>query len=207
MTAIKICGVKDSATYDLLAELQVNWVGIVFYPPSPRYIEPSQAALLPDYKADGLQRVGLFVKPTVDDIRRILDYVHLDVLQLYTSMENASVIQTIFGIPVWVAKGVKSRADLPTSCPVTGMVIEAPANQSDSRPGGNGRVFDWQLTKNWQAPRPWLLAGGLTPENVTTAIVEAQALAVDVSSGVERCMGEKDPVLIRSFVENIRKKI
>lgn len=204
MTAIKICGVKEAHTYDLLVELKVDWVGLVFYPPSPRYIAMDQARQLPDYKNQGLLRVGLFVKPTLDDIKAVLDKINLDILQLYTSLEIAQKIRDEFGIPVWLAKGVQTVSDLPTNCSVDGLVIEAPSNQSDSRPGGNGRAFDWQLTSGWHSPKPWLLAGGLTPENVTQAIQQSGTQAVDVSSGVERQKGEKDPSLIKQFVKNIR---
>lgn len=205
MTAVKICGVKDAATCDLLLELKVNWVGLVFYPPSPRYITIDQACQLPDYKNNNLLRVGLFVKPTLDDIARVLDKVHLDVLQLYTSVEMAKIIRNQCGLPTWLAQGIQTITDLPNKCDVDGLVMEAPCNQSDSRPGGNGRAFDWRLTCGWQAPKPWLLAGGLTPDNVQEAIKQSGAKAVDVSSGVERNKGDKDHLLIRQFVENVRR--
>lgn len=204
MTAIKICGVKDAKIYDLLVELQVNWIGLVFYPASPRYLTLSQASQLPDYNKDGLLRVGLFVKPEMDDIRKTLDKIRLDVLQLYTTEEKALAVQQEFGLPVWLAKGIKTRQDLPVTCRVDGMIIEAPTSDADTRPGGNGRIFDWSLPADWHAPKPWLLAGGLTPENVQNAIQQSNALAVDVSSGVEIERGVKDSLLIQRFVEKIR---
>ncbi|MDI2112956.1 phosphoribosylanthranilate isomerase [Commensalibacter nepenthis] len=204
MTGIKICGVKEPATYDLLIKLKVNWVGLVFYEPSPRFISMGQVRQLPDYHNEGLLRVGLFVKPTVDEVRRVLDTVRLDILQLYTSLEVAHTIREACDIPVWLAKGIKERSDLPKTCSVDGLVIETPSNHSDLRPGGNGRTFDWRLTSTWDIPKPWLLAGGLTPDNVGQAIQQSGAKAVDVSSGVERHKGEKDSTLIRQFVETIR---
>ncbi|EUK17746.1 phosphoribosylanthranilate isomerase [Commensalibacter papalotli (ex Servin-Garciduenas et al. 2014)] len=203
MSAIKVCGIKTAETYDLLLELNVNWAGLVFYPPSPRYITLDQARQLPDYKNHGLLKVGLFVKPTLDDIAKVLDHVHLDILQLYTSTQMIKTIRNHFGLPVWLAQGIRTVCDLPDNYDVDGLVIEAPSHQSDLHPGGNGRTFDWQLTSGWQAPRPWLLAGGLTPTNVTQAIKQSGARAVDVSSGVERQKGEKDHALIREFVGNI----
>lgn len=203
MSAIKVCGIKTAETYDLLLELNVNWAGLVFYPPSPRYITVNQARQLPDYKEHGLLKVGLFVEPTLNDIANVLDQVHLDILQLYTSSEMAKTIRDQFELPVWLARGVRTVSDLPNGCDADGFVIEAPSSQSDLHPGGNGRAFDWELTSGWQAPRPWLLAGGLTPENVTQAIKQSGAKAVDVSSGVERQKGEKDHALIREFVKNV----
>ncbi|CAI3948705.1 Phosphoribosylanthranilate isomerase (TrpF) (PDB:1DL3) [Commensalibacter communis] len=204
MTAIKICGVKDPEIYELLATLKVNWVGLVFYESSPRFISIDQVRQLPDYYNEGISRVGLFVKPTLDEVKRVLETVRLDILQLYTTPEIARTIRETFDIPVWLAKGIQKRSDLPETCSIDGLVIEAPPNHSDSRPGGNGRTFDWQLTSAWNAPKPWLLAGGLTPENVVQAIQQSGAKAVDVSSGVERRKGEKDPTLIRQFIQNIR---
>lgn len=205
MTAIKICGVRDSKTCDLLVELQVDWVGFVFYPASPRYITAEQVSQLPDYKQEGLSRVGLFVEPTIDEIVAVLESVRLDILQVYASMEQAHAIQEQIKMPIWVAKGIQTTQDLPISCSVDGLVIEAPANKEDSRPGGNGRVFDWRLTAKWRAPKPWILAGGLTPDNVTEAIQQSGTKAVDVSSGVEGNKGVKDLLLVRRFVENIRQ--
>ncbi len=204
MTAIKICGVKDLATYDLLAELQVNWVGLVFYPASPRFLSLSQAAQLPDYRNEGLLRVGLFVKPELEDIQRVIEKIHLDILQVYCPDEQAEFIRETFKIPVWIAKGIKTHQDLLRSCTVDGMVMEAPSYQSDTRPGGNGRQFDWSLTKTWKSVKPWLLAGGLTPDNIQEAIRISGAKAVDVSSGVEFKKGVKDLKLIRRFVMNAR---
>lgn len=205
MGLIKICGVKEARICDLLVELRVNWIGFVFYPASPRYLTLSQAKNLPDYKRDGLLRVGLFVRPELDVIKRTLETVRLDILQLYTSEEEALMIKRTFNMPVWLAKGIQTYHDLPRHCPVDGMVIEAPHNALDTRPGGNGRTFDWSLSKNWQAPKPWLLAGGLSPDNVQRAIQQSNAPAVDVSSGVESEQGIKDPLLIRNFVKNARK--
>jgi len=154
MVSIKICGVRETATCDLLLKLRVNWVGLVFYPASPRFLSVTQARQLPDYGKEGLLRVGLFVRPKLDDIKRILDKVRLDILQLYCSDKQAETIREEIGLPVWLARGVKTRDDLLEPCQVDGMVIEAPFYESDTRPGGNGRKFDWSLTKNWNPAKP-----------------------------------------------------
>lgn len=206
MVSIKICGVRETATCDLLLKLRVNWVGLVFYPASPRFLSVTQARQLPDYGKEGLLRVGLFVRPKLDDIKRILDKVRLDILQLYCSDKQAETIREEIGLPVWLARGVKTRDNLLEPCQVDGMVIEAPFYESDTRPGGNGRKFDWSLTKNWNPAKPWLLAGGLTPDNVQEAIQQSGAEAIDVSSGVESEPGKKDPILIQHFVKNARQE-
>ena len=206
MVSIKICGVRETATCDLLLKLRVNWVGLVFYPASPRFLSVTQARQLPDYGKEGLLRVGLFVRPKLDDIKRILDKVRLDILQLYCSDKQAAIIREEIGLPVWLARGVKTRDDLLEPSQIDGMVIEAPFYESDTRPGGNGRKFDWSLTKNWNPANPWLLAGGLTPDNVQEAIQQSGTEAIDVSSGVESEPGKKDPILIQQFVKNARQE-
>ncbi|WP_338329477.1 phosphoribosylanthranilate isomerase [Commensalibacter sp. Nvir] len=204
MIAIKVCGIKEENHYELLAKLNVDWVGLVFYPPSPRYITPEQASHLPDFKQQGLQRVGLFVHPDEEEIETVLEKVRLDVLQLYTSLEQACFIRKRFNIPVWLSKGIKRFSDLPTSCPLDGLVIEAPASKTDTRPGGNSKQFDWRITQSWRAPKPWVLAGGLNCRNVDRAISLSGTRAVDVSSGVENQLGIKDSQLIQNFVTKVR---
>lgn len=206
MTKVKICGVRDVATMQLCASLGVDWVGFVFHPASPRYVLPEQARRLHESVSGGLtpSRVGLFVKADDKTIEHTLQTVPLNVLQIYDSVERAKEIRSRFGLPVWLARGVKSASDLPVRAEVDGYVIEAPRQAGDDRPGGLGRTFDWALTQEWKAPAFWMLAGGLTPSNVQEAINASSAPAVDVSSGVESHVGEKSHKLIEQFVEKAR---
>ncbi|WP_236646579.1 phosphoribosylanthranilate isomerase [Aristophania vespae] len=181
--------------------------GVCILPPSPRSISADHAQILhksaPSSHEGGPKRVGLFVKPTFEDVEKILRKVNLDILQLYTSTEQAELFRKQFNIPVWQAKGIDSLADLPTQKTlIDGYVIEAPSSSKDSQPGGLGRTFDWTLTEKWHSPAPWLLAGGLTPENVSRAIKISKAQAVDVSSGVESSKGIKSLEKIEKFVLN-----
>lgn len=206
MTKVKICGVRDVATMQLCASLGVDWVGFVFHPASPRYVLPEQARRIHESVSVGLapSRVGLFVKADDKTIEHTLQTVPLNVLQIYDSVERAKEIRSRFGLPVWLARGVKSASDLPVRAEVDGYVIEAPRQDGDDRPGGLGRTFDWALTQEWNAPACWMLAGGLTPSNVQKAINASSAPAVDVSSGVENRVGEKSHELIEQFVEKAR---
>jgi phosphoribosylanthranilate isomerase len=131
--------------------------------------------------------------------------VRLDVLQVYDGRERCAALRARFGLPVWRAVGVAAAADLPAAAEgVDGFVIEARPPEGATRPGGNAAAFDWSILRGWRAPLPWLLAGGLTPANVAEAIRATGAPAVDVSSGVERESGKKDPELIRAFVAAAR---
>jgi phosphoribosylanthranilate isomerase len=101
--------------------------------------------------------------------------------------------------------GIDQPGDLPRDAlGADVLLLEAKPPPEASRPGGNAVSFDWSLLRGWQAPVPWILAGGLTPDNVVSAIHASGATAVDVSSGVERRRGVKDPALIRAFIANAK---
>ena len=201
---VKICGINDAAAFDTAVEAGADWLGFVFFPPSPRYVTPAQAAALSARRPDGPPRVGLFVDPTPDMVAAVVDTVRLDVLQLYGRMALPA-LRARFGLPVWHAIGLAEAADLPADAGgADALVLEAKPPPDATRPGGNAAQFDWSLLRGWHAPAPWILAGGLTPDNVAAAIRATGARAVDVSSGVERARGEKDPALIRAFIANAR---
>jgi len=200
MARVKICGINAPAAIDAAVEGGADWIGFVFFPPSPRCVTPSVARALSARHPGGPPRVGLFVNPTEAMIAEVLAEVHLDILQLYGAGER---LRSRFARPVWHPVAVASAADLP---PVMGeadaLLIEAKPPPEATRPGGNAVRFDWTLTRGWDAPGPWLLAGGLDPGNVADAIRLSGAEAVDVSSGVEQAKGVKDPDLIRAFIRN-----
>ncbi|MFL5288596.1 MAG: phosphoribosylanthranilate isomerase [Rhodopila sp.] len=201
MTRVKICGINDSAGFDAAVEAGADWLGFVFFPPSPRSVTPEAAASLSARNPDGPPRVGLFVEPTVEAIGTVLAGVRLDALQIYGAVNALPAIKTTFGLPIWRAIGISGPFDLPSAFhPADRLVLEAKAPAGASRPGGNAMTFDWSVLSGWSAPGPWMLAGGLTPETVAAAIRQTGAQAVDVSSGVERSKGLKDPALIRAFI-------
>lgn len=204
MIQTKICGVNSPAAFDAAVSAGADFIGFNFFPRSPRYLSPAQAAALSDRHAGGPQRIGLFVAPTEEEIAAVLSALALDALQLYVSLERAAALRARFGLPVWRPVGVASRDDLPREAGADCLLIEAKPPAGATRPGGNAAVLDWSLLADWQAPSPWLLAGGLTPANVAAAILATRAPGVDVSSGVERAPGEKDPDLIRAFIAAAR---
>ena len=201
MTRVKICGINDPAAFDTAVEAGADWVGFVFFPPSPRYVTAQAAAALSARIAAGPTAVGLFVEPTLADIEQVLDTVRLDILQIYGALDRHAAIKARFGLPIWRAVGVTSVADLPADpMGADRLLLEAKPPAEANRPGGNATTFDWSILQGWQAPAPWILAGGLTPDNVAAAIRETGADAVDVSSGVESRQGVKDAALIRTFI-------
>ncbi len=205
MIQVKICGINDPAAFDTVVEEGADWVGFVFFPPSPRFVTPAQAASLSMRHVGGPLRVGLFVDPEADQIAAALDVVHLDILQLYGRIPDITALRARFGKPIWRAVGIDRTEDLPTdNRGADVLLLEAKPPADATRPGGTATRFDWSLLRGWSAPAPWVLAGGLTPANVAGAIQATGATAVDVSSGVESARGVKDPALIRAFIANAR---
>ncbi len=198
---VKICGITTEAGMDAAVAAGADWVGLNFFPASPRHVTPAQAASLAARPGVPI-RVGLFVKATDAEIAAVLEAVPLDILQVYDDAPRAAAIRARFSRPVWRAVGVATEADLPREAGgVDGFVIEAKAPPGATRPGGNAVSFDWPILAGWHAPAPWLLAGGLAPGNVAEAIRATGATAVDVASGVEREKGVKDPALVAAFVQ------
>lgn len=205
MARVKICGLADAPCVEAAIAGGADWIGFVFFPPSPRFVTPAKARELTAPHPGGPPRVGLFVNPTISVIAEALAEVRLDILQLYGAPDMVAAMRARFGRPVWQATGVAVPADLPTGMNgADALLIESKPPPGATRPGGNAVSFDWTLTADWAAPGPWILAGGLDPDNVATAIRASGAAAVDVSSGVERAKGVKDPALIHTFIRNAR---
>ncbi len=208
--AVKICGINDPAAMEAAVAAGADMVGFVFFPPSPRAVSPAQAAALSAAQPWGPLRVGLFVDATDDEIGAALDALPLDILQLHgeETPERAAAIRARFGRPVMKALGIASAADLDRIAAYAPVVdrflLDAKAPPGAPLPGGNAAPFDWSLTAGRAVPKPWLLAGGLTAGNVAEALSASGAPGVDVSSGVERARGVKDPARIAAFVNAAR---
>ena len=201
---VKICGINHPVAFDAALAAGADWLGFNFFPRSPRYVTPRQAAELAGRSRVRTLRVGLFVAPTAEVVEAALEAVQLDALQIYGAMD-VPALRRRFGVPIWLPVGVASVRDLPYAPDgADRLLLEAKAPVGATRPGGNATQFDWSLLRDWQAPAPWILAGGLTADNVAEAIRTTGADAVDVSSGVERERGVKDPDMIRAFVRNAR---
>jgi len=202
---VKICGINSAAAFDAAVAAGADWVGFVFCDTSPRFVRFDEAAALTARHPGGPPRVGLFVAPDDEVVAAALALMQLDALQLYAPPERIAAIRRRFGVPVWQPVGVEIAADLPGERGAAdALLLEAKPPAGADRPGGHARRFDWSLLRGWAAPGPWLLGGGLAPDNVAAAIRESGATAVDVSSGVESRRGVKDPALIRAFIAAAR---
>ncbi len=214
MANVKICGLTDSSMVRVAAEAGADWVGFVLYPKSPRNLlgegrdALQQLEDLSRFAQElGVLSVALMVDPSEDLFERVLHDVGPNAIQLQ-GHETPDQVQRFWrdgdGIcEIWKAVGVSDAEDLETldQWRVDRLLIDAKPRTSADLPGGNGEAIDWVILAGFDAPVPWLLAGGLTPENVTTAIATSGAYAVDVSSGVERVRGVKDEDLIRAFID------
>lgn len=207
---VKICGISTPEALDAAHAGGAAMIGFVFFPASPRAVTPAAAAALSARAGEGPRRVGLFVDPEDGLIEAVLAAVPLDILQLHgaEAPERCAAIRARFGLPVMKALGVATVEDLARVADYAPVVdhylLDAKPPPGAALPGGNAAAFDWRLTAGRRIPRPWLLAGGLTPENVGEALRQSGAPGVDVSSGVERSRGVKDPALIRAFIAAAR---
>jgi phosphoribosylanthranilate isomerase len=169
-------------------------------------VTPAQAAALSARRDGGALRTGLFVDPSDDLLAQALAAVRLDLIQLHGAETpgRCAEVRVRFGLPVMKALGIATREDLSALSAYAPVVdrflLDAKPPPEATLPGGNAAPFDWGLMQGAAVPRPWLLAGGLTPQNVAEAIRVSGAPGVDVSSGVERARGAKDPALIARFV-------
>ena len=207
----KICGINDAAAMQAAAAAGADLIGFVFFPPSPRAVTPAQAASIAGPgAAPGPAKVGLFVDPEDALIETVLAALPLDVIQLHGEETPArcAAIRARFGVSVMKAFGIATAEDLSQLADyapaVDRFLLDAKAPPGAPLPGGNAAPFDWTLMAGRAIPRPWLLAGGLTPGNVADAIRVSAAPGVDVSSGVERARGVKDAALIAAFVDAAR---
>lgn len=203
MTQVKICGLSDPDMVSLAARHGADWIGFMLVEGSPRQVTLAAVETLL-LKVGKALPVAVLVDPTVDEVMSVAG-LGFPVIQLHgreTPLRVAE-IKAMTGCEVWKALGVATAEDLERA----GDYDAADRLLIDAKPpagavsGGHGAAFDWGLLKGWTPPKPWLLAGGLTPGTVAGAIRETGAAAVDVSSGVERQRGLKDKELVRAFLQ------
>ena len=205
---VKICGVNAPAALRATVEAGAEYVGLNFYPPSPRFVTPDQAAALTAAAPPRLCKVGLFVDVEDETIAKTLAAVGLDMLQLHGGESPARVaeIRARFGLPVMKAVKIAGAEDVAAAEAYLGVAdrllfdAKPPKEMTGALPGGNALTFDWQLLAGKTWPIPWMLAGGLEPANVAEAARISGARALDVVSGVEDRPGLKNPDKIRAFL-------
>lgn len=203
---VKICGIRTEAIRDAAVAAGAAYLGFVFFPKSPRNVTHEEAAALAVGVPPGVAKVALTVNADDAALEALLEAVPLDMLQLHgaESPERVAEVRARFGLPVMKAVGVRGEADLPAiaeySRVADQLLIDAKAPKDGALPGGNGLAFDWRLIAGRRWAVPWMLAGGLTPQNVAEAVRLTGATQLDLSSGVETAPGVKDPALVRAFM-------
>ena len=208
---VKICGLNSLAALDAALQAGADLVGFVRYPRSPRHIGLEEGRALAERARGKALRAALTVDADDAELAAIVEALDPDILQLHGEETPARVaaVRGRFGRPVMKAVGIAGPADLDRLAAYADMadrlLLDAkPPRSAEALPGGNGLPFDWGLIAGLDLSRPFMLSGGLAPENVAEAIRLTGARALDVSSGVERRPGEKDPAKIEAFVRAAR---
>jgi phosphoribosylanthranilate isomerase len=208
---VKICGLSTGLTLDAALDAGADMVGFVFFSKSPRHIDWATGRALGRQARGRATIAALSVNADDDTLKRIVEALSPDLMQLHGSETPARVkeIRELLGCPTMKAIGVATHGDLAAAQTYEGvadhLLIDAKPPKGAVLPGGNGRPFDWSLTREFRPSVPWLLSGGLDPDTVEAAIALSGARGVDVSSGVESAPGVKDPGRIRTFVAAARR--
>ena len=207
---VKICGLSTRETLDVALDAGADMVGFVFFPPSPRHLSLETARDLGRQAKGRAVKVALTVDADDATLANIVEALQPDILQLHGRETVARLrdIKQTFGLQVMKAIAIETPAELvslPGYAAVADRVLfDARAPRGATRPGGLGAVFDWHVLENLDLKLPFMVSGGLNAENIAEAVRVTRAGGVDVSSGVERAPGVKDPEMIRAFIRAAR---
>jgi phosphoribosylanthranilate isomerase len=206
--SVKICGINDAIALTTAVEAGARYVGLVFYPPSPRAVTVELAQQLAALVPPHVTTVGLFVEPKDKDLLAVLQHVPLGMIQLHGDEppKRVAAVKGMTGLPVMKAVKIASAEDLKTipafDAAADQLLFDAKAPpHMDALPGGNALAFDWGLLQGIKTTKPWMLAGGLNAGNLVEAVRITGAKMVDVSSGVEDSPGKKNPDKIRELIK------
>lgn len=208
--SIKICGLRTPQALDMALDSGADLVGFVFFAPSPRHLGLEAARTLGQRVQGRAGKVALTVDANDDTLLDIVAALKPDMLQFHgsESPDRVIAVRTRFGLPVMKALPVAERKDLSQTRQyaqvVDRLIFDARAPKDATRPGGLGKAFDWTLLKDLNVGMPFMLSGGLDAGNVAEALRITRTPGVDVSSGVERAPGEKDPEKIQAFIRAAR---
>jgi phosphoribosylanthranilate isomerase len=201
---VKICGVRAPSIVETAADAGADYVGLVFFTKSPRHLTTAEARVLAKIAKGRIGTVAVLVDPSDALIDEVAGTVAPDLLQLHggESPERVAAIKARSNLPVMKAIAIAASSDVAAAgayaAIADGILFDAKADAAAELPGGNGVAFDWRALHGFGAP--FALSGGLTLDTVATAIAMTGAALVDVSSGVERAPGEKDPDLVKRFI-------
>ena len=206
MISVKICGLREARHVKVACESGARYIGFMFFAKSPRYVAPDAAAALAQIVPPGVAKVAVTVDADNVLLDAITETVPLDMLQLHgtESPERVVEIRARYGLPVMKALGIADAEDLDKVADYEAvadqLLLDAKPPKTAELPGGNGLTFDWRLIAGRSWSKPWMLSGGLTPDNLAEAVRLTGAQQVDLSSGVETAPGVKDSGLIRAFL-------
>jgi phosphoribosylanthranilate isomerase len=207
---VKICGLSTRETLGVALDAGADMVGFVFFTPSPRHLALETARDLGKLVKGRAEKVALTVDADDATLADIVEALQPDILQLHghESVARIGVVGQKFSLPVMKAIAVETVSDLASLSEYAGVadriLFDARAPREATRPGGLGAVFDWHILENLELAIPYMVSGGLHAGNVTEALRVTRAGGVDVSSGVERAPGHKDPEMIRAFIKAAR---
>jgi len=204
--AVKICGMTSTGAIDAAVSAGAAYGGLVFHPNSPRNLSLQEASSMAERMRGRLKIVALIVDMDNAALEALVKTVNPDFLQLHghETVQRTAEIRARFGLPVIKVLPVADASDLAVAAEYENvadmLMFDARPPEGAMRPGGHGAAFDWKILNGKRFTKPWLLAGGLTPDNVARAIELSGAKLVDVSSGVESAPGVKDAQRIRDFL-------
>lgn len=207
---VKICGLSTPEAVAAAVDCGAAYVGFVFFEPSPRNLSFETARALALEVPPGVAKVALTVNADDRFLDTLTALVPIDMLQLHGAEDpdRVEAVKARYGLPVMKAVGVAGAGDVERIAEYEDVadqiLVDAKPPKGADRPGGNATAFDWSLIAGRSWKRPWMLAGGLTPQNAAEAVRATGATQLDVSSGVESAPGVKDPALIRAFFEAVR---
>lgn len=210
-TQVKICGLKTAEAAERAVALGASHVGFIFFPKSPRNIEPDDAGRIADRIRGQAKIVAVSVNADNDELDEIVSALNPDILQLHGSedADRLLTVKAIYGLPVMKAFSVREASDLEKIDAYIGIadrfLFDAKPPKGSELPGGNGVSFDWKLLDALDGSVDYMLSGGLNADNIGEAMAQTSARAIDISSGVESAPGVKDLKLMESFFNAVRQ--
>ena len=198
---VKICGLTREEDAVFAAAQGADFLGVIFVPESPRCIDVERAKSIRDAVGGSAKLVGVFRDQPVDVVRDVATRVGLDVVQLHGHETDEDIVEV--GVPVFKTLSVGETLPDTKSYPHAEWILFD--NRDHRGHGGTGQRFDWSLLALYERQKPFLLAGGITPDNAGAAISLVRPDAIDLASGVESAPGIKDHVKIEKLMERVRR--
>ena len=198
---IKVCGMRDTENIRAVDQLPIDWMGFIFWPKSKRYVSE-----FPDYMPINAKRVGVFVDEDIEQVRRIADDYALDIIQLHGS-ETPEYASQLREWEIIKAFNIATAEDLEATKSYEGAVDYFLFDTKATLPGGSGQQFDWSILYAYKGETPFLLSGGIGPDDAERVRVfhHPKCLGIDLNSRFETAPGLKDVSKLREFIEKVKK--